>query len=252
MLGMTEKARFYQASTSELYGKVLEMPQSETTPFYPRSPYAAAKLYAYWIAVNYREAYNMFASNGILSNHERPVRGETFVTRKITRAGVAIELGLQQKLYLGNLDAKRDLGHAKDYVEDRWRILQHEIADDWVLATGEMHSVREFVELALAQLVRSIEWRGEGLEEQGVDARSGDVLVAIDPNYFRPRKVDLLLGDPAKAHWDIGWKHQTSFAELVEPMVLHDMNAVKKDRRGNRGYESFQYLIPWIYGSAGA
>ncbi|RZK87088.1 MAG: GDP-mannose 4,6-dehydratase, partial [Methylobacterium sp.] len=194
ILGLSQKTRFYQASTSELYGKVQEVPQRETTPFYPRSPYAVAKLYAYWITVNYREAYGMHASNGILFNHESPTRGETFVTRKITRAVAAIEAGLQPTLYLGNLDAMRDWGHARDYVEGMWRILQQEVADDYVLATGEMHSVREFVERAFAVVGRTIAWQGEGVEEQGLDAKTGQVLVKIDPVYFRPTEVDQLLG----------------------------------------------------------
>src|SRR5947208_4448481 len=199
ILGRQNEVRFYQASTSELYGKVQEIPQKETTPFYPRSPYAAAKLYAYWITVNYREAYGMHASNGILFNHESPIRGETFVTRKITRAVASIKHGLQQKVFLGNLDATRDWGHARDYVEGMWLILQQETPDDYVLATGESHSVREFVEKAFACVGPQIEWRGSGLEEKGVDARTGRILVEIDPRYFRPTEVDLLLGDPAKA-----------------------------------------------------
>lgn len=236
ILGLAEPTRFYQASTSELYGKVQETPQRETTPFYPRSPYAAAKLYAYWITVNYREAYDFFACNGILFNHESPIRGETFVTRKITRAVAAIELGLQHKLYLGNLDAKRDWGHARDYAEGMWRILQHDTPEDWVLATGETHSVREFVELAFAEVGRTIEWRGEGVDEQGIDVKTDAVLVEIDPRYFRPTEVDLLLGDPSKAHQQLGWRHQTSFRELVSEMVAQDLKTVKRERRGNRGY----------------
>lgn len=231
LLGLTDKTRFYQASTSELYGKVHETPQSETTPFYPRSPYAAAKLYAYWISVNYREAYGMFASNGILFNHESPIRGETFVTRKITRAAAAISLGLQDKLYLGNIDAKRDWGHARDYVEGMWRILQHDEADDFVLATGETRSVREFVELAFAHLGITIEWSGQGVEEKGIDSKSGKVLIEIDPAYFRPTEVDLLLGDPSKAKRLLGWVHTTSFAELVEEMVISDLAFVKESKR---------------------
>ncbi|MEP3266526.1 MAG: GDP-mannose 4,6-dehydratase [Hyphomicrobiales bacterium] len=230
LLGLTEKTRFYQASTSELYGKVQETPQSETTPFYPRSPYAAAKLYAYWISVNYREAYGMFASNGILFNHESPIRGETFVTRKITRAVAAISLGQQDKLYLGNIDAKRDWGHARDYVEGMWRILQHDEPDDFVLATGETKSVREFVELAFAELGTTIEWSGEGVEEKGIDSQSGKVIIEIDPQYFRPTEVDLLLGDPAKAKKLLGWEHTTSFAELVKDMVASDLALAKENR----------------------
>ena len=235
ILGLEKSVRFYQASTSELYGKVQEVPQKETTPFYPRSPYAAAKLYAYWITVNYREAYGIHASNGILFNHEGPTRGETFVTRKITRAVAGMELGLQKTLYLGNLDAKRDWGHARDYVEGMWRIVQHDIADDWVLATGETHSVREFVELAFAEVGRTIEWQGEGVEETGCDAKTGDVLVRIDPRYFRPTEVDLLIGDPTKAHEKLGWKHTTSFRDLVREMVQSDLKLAERERwRNNR------------------
>ena len=227
ILKLEHKTRFYQASTSELYGKVQETPQRETTPFYPRSPYAAAKIYGYWITVNYREAYGMFASNGILFNHESPRRGETFVTRKITRAVAAIELGYQSKLYLGNLDARRDWGHARDYVEGMWRILQHDRADDWVLATGETQSVRRFVELAFAEVGRTILWQGEGINEVGKDARTGAVLVAIDPRYFRPTEVDLLLGDPAKANRELGWKHSIGLEQLVREMVAHDLAEIK-------------------------
>lgn len=223
ILGMEKTARFYQASTSELYGKVQETPQKETTPFYPRSPYAAAKLYAYWITVNYREAYGMHASNGILFNHESPIRGETFVTRKITRAVAAISAGKQDCLYLGNLDAKRDWGHARDYVEGMWRILQQDQPDDYVLATGETHSVREFVELSFAHIGCTIEWRGQGVDEVGLDARTGKVLVRIDPVYFRPTEVDLLLGDPTKAHDKLGWRHKTAFRDLVREMMDADL-----------------------------
>ncbi|MFV3073673.1 GDP-mannose 4,6-dehydratase [Niveispirillum fermenti] len=223
ILKLEEKTRFYQASTSELYGLVQETPQKETTPFYPRSPYAVAKLYAYWITVNYREAYGMHASNGILFNHESPIRGETFVTRKITRAVAAIHHGKQDCLYLGNLDAKRDWGHARDYVEGMWRILQQEKAEDFVLATGETHTVREFVERAFGHVGRTIEWSGEGVEELGRDAATGDVLVRIDPRYFRPTEVDLLLGDPAKAKAKLGWTHTTSFPDLVKEMVEADV-----------------------------
>ena len=211
ILKMGDRVRFYQASTSELYGKVQETPQRETTPFYPRSPYAAAKLYAYWITVNYREAYGYHASNGILFNHESPLRGETFVTRKISRAVAAIELGLQKQLYIGNLDAKRDWGHARDYVEGMWRILQQNQPDDYVLATGETHSVREFIELAFRYVGRDIIWKGEGVDEVGVDNRSGAELIRVDPKYFRPTEVDLLLGDPSKAKEKLGWQHETSF-----------------------------------------
>jgi GDPmannose 4,6-dehydratase len=222
ILRMQDRVRFYQASTSELFGKVRETPQREATPFYPRSPYAVAKLYAYWITVNYREAYGMHASNGILFNHESPIRGETFVTRKITRAVAAIERGFQARLYLGNLDAKRDWGHARDYVDGMWRILQQEIPDDYVLATGETHTVREFVELAFRHIGRTIEWRGTGDDEQGCCNRTGEVLVALDPAYRRPTEVDLLLGDATKAVTKLGWHHRTSFQQLVEEMVEAD------------------------------
>ena len=230
ILRLEAKTRFYQASTSELYGKAQEVPQSETTPFYPRSPYAVAKLYGYWITVNYREAYGMHASNGILFNHEGPTRGETFVTRKITRAVAAISLGLQKTLYLGNLDARRDWGHARDYVEGMWRILQQDMPGDYVLATGESHSVREFVELAFRRVNRAIEWRDRGIDEIGIDVATGDTLVQIDPRYFRPTEVDLLLGDPSKARSVLGWHHQTSFPELVAEMVDHDLAAMQNPR----------------------
>jgi GDPmannose 4,6-dehydratase len=223
---MRERVRFYQASTSELYGKVQETPQTERTPFYPRSPYAAAKLYAYWITVNYREAYGFHASNGILFNHEGPRRGETFVTRKITQAVAAIHLGKQDCLFLGNLDAKRDWGHAKDYVEGMWRILQQSEPDDYVLATGETHSVREFVELAFAEVGISIEWNGAGVEEKGRCSKSGRTLIQIDPRYFRPTEVDLLLGDPAKARAKLGWKHEIGFEQLVRDMVAADLQVM--------------------------
>jgi len=229
ILGLKEKVRFYQASTSEMYGKVQEVPQRETTPFYPRSPYGAAKVYAYWITVNYREAYGMHASNGILFNHEGPTRGETFVTRKITRAVAAIEKGLQTHLYLGNLDAKRDWGHARDYVEGMWLILQHDQPDDYVLATGEMHSVREFVELAFADVGRSIVWTGKGVDEVGLDAKSGQDLVRIDPRYFRPTEVDELLGDPSKARTRLGWQHKTPFKQLVSEMVASDLEEIARE-----------------------
>jgi len=223
ILKLEDKTRFYQASTSELYGLVQETPQRETTPFYPRSPYAAAKMYAYWITVNYREAYGMHASNGILFNHESPIRGETFVTRKITRAVASIHHGKQDCLYLGNLDAKRDWGHARDYVEGMWRILQQEKAEDFVLATGETHTVREFVERAFSHVGKNIEWRGEGVDEVGLDAATGTTLVRIDPRYFRPTEVDLLLGDATKAKEKLGWTHTTSFPDLVKDMVLSDV-----------------------------
>ena len=235
ILGMEKRTRFYQASTSELYGNVHEVPQRETTPFYPRSPYGAAKLYGFWITVNYREAYGMHASNGILFNHEGPTRGETFVTRKITRAVAAIELELQHKLYLGNLDAVRDWGHARDYVEGMWMILQQQEPDDYVLATGEQHSVREFVEKAFAHVGRHIEWRGSGADEKGIDARSGQVLIEVDARYFRPTEVDLLVGDPSKARQRLGWRHKTSFDELVKEMVEADLVAVRREKeRKNR------------------
>ncbi|KJS34636.1 MAG: GDP-mannose 4,6-dehydratase [Hyphomonas sp. BRH_c22] len=230
ILGLDNSVRFYQASTSELYGKVQEVPQSESTPFYPRSPYAAAKLYAYWITVNYREAYGIHASNGILFNHEGPTRGETFVTRKITRAVAAIDNNLQETLYLGNLDAKRDWGHARDYVEGMWRIVQHDTADDWVLATGEAHSVREFVELAFAEVGRVIVWTGQGVEEVGLDTETGETLVRIDPRYFRPTEVDLLIGDPTKAREQLGWTHTTKFKELVKEMVRADLDLVAREK----------------------
>jgi len=233
ILGMEKEVRFYQASTSELYGKAQEVPQRETTPFYPRSPYGAAKLYAYWMTVNYREAYGMHASNGIAFNHEGPTRGETFVTRKITRAVAAIKLGMQDKLFLGNLDAERDWGHARDYVEGMWMIVQQPQPDDYVLATGEKHSVREFTEKAFARAGFTLEWRGKGVDEQGIDTKTGRVLVEIDPRYFRPTEVDLLLGDPSKARARLGWKHRTSFDELVNEMVDSDLEAVQRenDRR---------------------
>ena len=228
--GLEKKTRFYQASTSELYGKVVETPQSEKTPFYPRSPYAAAKLYAYWIAVNYREAYDMFTANGILFNHESPIRGETFVTRKITRAVGAIAHGLQDCLYLGNLDAKRDWGHARDYVEGMWRILQHDMPDDFVLATGETHSVREFVEAAFAHAGMPIEWSGKGVDEVGRNAKTGEMIVRVDPKYFRPTEVDLLLGDPTKAKEELGWQPTTRFDDLVREMVEADMELMSNER----------------------
>ncbi|WP_205389012.1 GDP-mannose 4,6-dehydratase (plasmid) [Pseudoseohaeicola sp. NH-UV-7] len=237
ILGMEKTCRFYQASTSELYGLVQEVPQSETTPFYPRSPYAAAKLYAYWITVNYREAYGMHASNGILFNHESPLRGETFVTRKITRAAAAISLGLQDKLYLGNLDAKRDWGHARDYVEGMWRIVQQETAEDFVLATGETQSVRSFVDAAFAAVGISIGWSGTGVDEKGIDEKTGQVLVEVDARYFRPTEVDLLIGDPTKAREKLGWTYTTTLSEMVREMVESDLKVVareksRKDREG--------------------
>src|SRR5271167_2425062 len=223
ILKLGDRTRFYQASTSELYGLVQEVPQRETTPFYPRSPYGVAKLYGYWITVNYREAYGMYASNGILFNHESPIRGETFVTRKITRSVARIETGLEDVLYLGNLSAKRDWGHARDYVEGMHKILQADAPDDFVLATGETRSVREFVEIAFAEIGRGIEWRGKGVEETGVDRKSGKTIVRIDPVYFRPTEVDLLIGDASKARQKLGWKPKTSFTQLVKEMVAGDL-----------------------------
>lgn len=236
LLKLTEKTKFYQASTSELYGKVQEVPQSEITPFYPRSPYAVAKLYAYWITVNYREGYNMFASNGILFNHESPIRGETFVTRKITRAVAAIGLGLQDTLYLGNIDAQRDWGHARDYVEGMWRILQHNEADDFVLATGEMHSVRAFCEAAFAATGVSLRWEGTGVDEKGYDANTGACLIQVDERYFRPTEVEQLLGDPTKAKEKLGWVATTPFADLVAEMVTADRKLLETERLARRAY----------------
>jgi GDPmannose 4,6-dehydratase len=225
ILGMEKKTRFYQASTSELYGKVTETPQRETTPFYPRSPYGVAKLYAYWITINYREAYGIHASNGILFNHEGPTRGETFVTRKVTRAAAAISAGRQSKLYLGNLDARRDWGHARDYVEGMWRMLQQ--PDDYVLATGETHSVREFVERAFAEAGIPLSWQGSGSEEQGIDTSSGRTVVEVDPRFFRPTEVDLLCGDAARARAKLGWAPKETFDSLVKEMVRHDVALLK-------------------------
>ncbi|HWL71328.1 MAG TPA: GDP-mannose 4,6-dehydratase [Geminicoccus sp.] len=226
LLGLTQKTRFYQASTSELYGKVQEVPQSETTPFYPRSPYAAAKLYAYWIVVNYREAYGMHASNGILFNHESPLRGETFVTRKITRAVAAIHLGRQSKLYLGNLDAKRDWGHAREYVRGMWLMLQQDEPDDYVLATGQTNTVRSFVEKAFAHVGVTLDWQGEGVDEKGICRKTGKVLVQVDPRYFRPTEVDLLIGNPEKARRKLGWKHETDMDALLAEMVEEDLKVM--------------------------
>jgi GDPmannose 4,6-dehydratase len=229
LLGLVEKSRFYQASTSELFGKVQAVPQNENTPFYPRSPYGAAKLYAYWIVVNYREAYGMHASNGILFNHESPVRGETFVTRKITRAAAAIHLGRQEKLYLGNLDAERDWGHARDFVRGMWLMLQQDQPDDYVLATGEAHSVRTLVERAFAETGITIEWRGSGPDEKGICAATGKVLVEVDPRYFRPTEVDQLIGDSSKAREKLGWGHETRFDQLVQEMVREDLKIMAAD-----------------------
>ena len=223
ILELTKKTKFYQASTSEMYGKVAEIPQNENTPFYPRSPYAVAKLYAYWVAINYREAYGIYAANGILFNHESPVRGETFVTRKISRAVAAIHTGKEKTLYLGNLDAKRDWGHAKDFVKGMWLILQQDLPGDYVLATGENHSVREFVELAFKNVGRSIDWQGNGINEQGIDRASGEVVVEIDSRYYRPTEVDTLLGDPSKAKKELDWECTISFEDLVSEMVQEDI-----------------------------
>ncbi len=241
ILGLEKKTRFYQASTSELYGLVQETPQRETTPFYPRSPYAVAKLYAYWITVNYREAYGMYACNGILFNHESPLRGETFVTRKITRALARITLGLQTCLYLGNLDSRRDWGHARDYVEMQWLMLQQEEPEDFVIATGEQHSVREFVEEAAREVGLEISWSGEGVEETGVD-QHGNVVVRVDPAYFRPTEVETLLGDASKAQQKLGWSPQTSFGELVREMMREDLKSAERDELVKRhGFSTFDY-----------
>ena len=229
ILNLEDKVRFYQASTSELYGNAEVSPQSESTPFRPRSPYAAAKLYAYWTTVNYREAYGLHASNGILFNHEGPTRGETFVTRKITRGVAAIELGLEKCIYLGNLDAERDWGHARDYVEGMWLIVQQPDPDDYVLATGETHSVREFVELAFAEIGRNIEWTGKGADEKAIDAATGKAVVEVDSRYFRPTEVNALCGDPRKAHQVLGWRPRTTFSELVGEMVRTDLEALKRE-----------------------
>jgi GDPmannose 4,6-dehydratase len=230
ILGLEKKTKFYQASTSELYGKVMEVPQTETTPFYPRSPYAVAKLYAFWIVKNYREAYNMYACNGILFNHESPLRGETFVTRKITRGVAKIKLGLQKKIYLGNISAKRDWGHAKDYVEGMWRMLQQDVADDYVLATGVTTTVRDFVSMAFKEVDIEIEWSGEGVEEKGRNKENGKVLVEIDPKYFRPTEVDLLIGDPTKAKTELGWEPKHNLESLVKDMMTADIDLFKRDQ----------------------
>ena len=242
ILGMQKSCRFYQASTSELYGLVQSVPQRESTPFYPRSPYGAAKLYAYWITVNYREAYGIHASNGILFNHESPLRGETFVTRKITRALARIKLGLQDRLYLGNMNAKRDWGHAKDYVEMQWLMLQQEEPEDFAIATGKQYSVREFVETAAAHVDLAIEWQGEGLDEQGIDAKTGKVMVAVDPRYFRPTEVETLLGDASKAREKLGWTPKITFAQMVQEMMQTDLELAKRDDLVNReGYKTFKH-----------
>jgi GDPmannose 4,6-dehydratase len=252
LLGLTEKTKIYQASTSELYGKVQEIPQSETTPFYPRSPYAVAKMYAYWITVNYREAYGMFACNGILFNHESPVRGETFVTRKITRAVSKIALGLQDKLYLGNLDAKRDWGHAKDYVKMMWMILQAKEPEDWVIATGQTTKVRDFVKMAFAYIGVELEFKGEGVDEKAYvlscsnpnyQLEIGKEVVAVDPQYFRPTEVDLLLGDPTKAEQKLGWKREYQLKELVDDMMQSDLKLMTKDQYlKDGGYKIMNYF----------
>ena len=242
ILNMEKKVRFYQASTSELYGKVQEIPQKETTPFYPRSPYAVAKLYAYWIVVNYRESYGMYACNGILFNHESPIRGETFVTRKITRAAARIKLGLQDKLYMGNIDAKRDWGYAGDYVELMWLMLQQEKADDFVMATGVTTTVREFIIMAFSELGIQLTWEGEGVNEKGKDSATGRVIVEIDPRYFRPAEVELLIGDPTKAFTQLGWKPKVQLPELVKMMVENDLNLAQKEEYLKKGgYEVHNY-----------
>ncbi len=241
ILGLEKKTRFYQASTSELYGKVQEVPQTEKTPFYPRSPYAVAKLYAYWIVVNYREAYGLYACNGILFNHESPIRGETFVTRKITRALARIKLGLQDCLYLGNLDAKRDWGHARDYVEVQWLMLQQEEADDYVIATGKQFSVRDFVDAAAAELEIKIDWKGGGVDEKGFNS-DGECIVAVDPRYFRPTEVESLLGDASKAKQKLGWEPKTSFSDLVKEMVREDLASAERDELvKSHGYKTLNY-----------
>lgn len=240
--GLEKKTRFYQASTSELFGDVQEIPQKETTPFYPRSPYAAAKLYAYWITVNYREAYGMYACNGILFNHESPVRGETFVTRKITRALARISLGLQDCLYLGNMNALRDWGHAKDYVEMQWLMLQQEEPDDFCIATGVQYSVRDFCNAAYAHLDKTIRWEGEGIDEKGYDAETGQCIVAVDPRYFRPTEVETLLGDPSKAKEKLGWEPKITFEEMVHEMMEHDLELAKRDALvKDHGFKAYDY-----------
>ena len=242
ILGLEKKARFYQASTSELFGKVVETPQRESTPFYPRSPYACAKLYAYWITVNYREAYDMYACNGILFNHESPIRGETFVTRKITRGLARIKLGLQESLYLGNLEAKRDWGHARDYVEMQWLMLQQERPEDFVIATGEQYSVRDFLDAASDSLGMKIRWEGEGIDEKGYDEVTGNCIIAVDPRYFRPTEVETLLGDPSKAKEELGWTPKVTFKELVEEMVRDDLKGAERDHLVTKaGFRAYQH-----------
>ena len=243
ILNLTAKCRFYQASTSEIFGKVQETPQKETTPFYPRSPYGAAKLYAYWITVNYREAYGLYACNGILFNHESPIRGETFVTRKITRGLARIKMGLQDCLYIGNLDALRDWGHARDYVEMQWLMLQQEVPEDYVIATGEQHSVREFIEVAAAELGYELRWKGDGVEEKGFDDQTGKIIVAVDRRYFRPTEVDTLLGDASKAHQKLGWRSRTSFGQLVSEMVAEDLREAERDSLCQQeGFRTFNHF----------
>ncbi len=241
ILGLIDKTRFYQASTSELFGKVMEVPQKETTPFYPRSPYAAAKLYAYWITVNYREAYGMHASNGILFNHESPIRGETFVTRKITRAAARICLGMQDRLYLGNLDAKRDWGHAKDYVIAQWMILQQPEPDDYVIATGEQYSVRQFCDFAFEEVGIMLKWEGEGVDKKGYNSETGQCVIEVDPRYFRPTEVETLLGDPSKSKEKLGWELEIPFRTMVKEMVRKDFDEAKKDQVcKEHGFETFE------------
>ena len=242
LLGLEKKTRFYQASTSELYGKVRESPQTETTPFYPRSPYAAAKLYAYWITVNYREAYDIYACNGILFNHESPLRGETFVTRKITRALSRISLNLQDCLYLGNLNAKRDWGHAKDYVRVQWLMLQQDKPEDFVIASGKQYSVRDFVNISAKELNIDITWKGKGIDEKGYDTKTNKQIIAVDPTYFRPTEVETLLGDPSKAKQKLNWVPEISFEEMVKEMVISDLEDAKKDHLcQTHGYNTFEY-----------
>lgn len=242
LLGLTHKTRFYQASTSELFGKVQEIPQKETTPFYPRSPYACAKLYAYWITINYRESYGMYACNGILFNHESPIRGETFVTRKVTRAAARIKLGLQDKLYMGNLDSKRDWGYAGDYVELMWLMLQQDTPDDYVMATGITTTVRDFITKAFQETGISLEWQGSGIAEKGIDSATGKVLVEVDPRYFRPAEVDLLIGDPTKAITKLGWKPRVSLDELINMMVQSDLKEAERELHlKNGGFRIKQY-----------
>lgn len=242
ILGLEKKTRFYQASTSEMFGKVQEIPQRETTPFYPRSPYGAAKVYSYWICVNYREAYGIYACNGILFNHESPIRGETFVTRKITRAVARIKLGLQDKLYLGNLNSLRDWGHARDYVRAQWLILQQAQPEDFVIATGKQYSVRQFVDAAFAEVGMQMHWEGEGVNEKGIDTKSGKVIVEVDPRYFRPTEVDTLLGDPSKAREKLGWEATISLDQMVAEMVREDLMLAEKDEMCKReGFKTFDY-----------